>query len=102
MFETTMPRARQASRSMLLAPVAATATICKAGSAAISSASICSLLTMAIVAPASRSLTSLLQGLRMFDPVVRKIRPADCGDDRLTLEIDDAVHGSAQSTQGLS
>jgi len=42
-----------------------------------------------------------LQGFRMFGPMVLKIRSANCGDDRVALEIDDSVHGSAQSTQGL-
>src|SRR5574343_1323731 len=57
MLDTTMPRARQASRSTLLVPVAETAIIFSSGSAAMAAASSGTLLVIATAAPRRRSTT---------------------------------------------
>ena len=58
MFDTTMPRARQASRSTLSVPVAAIATIFSSGSRSSAAARSGTLLVTATVAPARRATTS--------------------------------------------
>ena len=92
--ETTMPRARQASRSTLLVPVAATAIIFSIGRRAIVSASSISLFHDGDRRVGQPRFDLGLRGSGVLAPGVIAGRTTDVGDDRLAPR-NDAFHDPA-------